>query len=62
MAELSDNEVAVLSLLVSKPLTYVPPRVSLMAEGLARRGLAVFDNGSWFVTAEGIHITQHTIH
>jgi Mn-dependent DtxR family transcriptional regulator len=62
MFELSDTEVAMLSLMMTHPLTFVPPRISPMAERLAQHGLAIYQDGTWFVTAEGIQITRHTIH
>lgn len=62
MSELSDNEAAVLQLIVAKPLTVYPPHVCAISESLARRGLAVFEHGAWFATAQGICLTHHTIH
>ena len=62
MFALNDNEMAMLELLVMKPLSDVPPYPDMLARRLRRQGLAVFANGTWYATARGISVTGRTLH
>ena len=62
MFELSENECAVLALLVDKPRALFPPHVASFAQMLAKRGLAIFDKGEWFVTALGLKASMCPVH
>lgn len=59
---LDNNEVAVLELLAIRPLSYVPPLPRRIAEQLARKGLAIFSDGQWYPTADGLTFTGRTLH
>ena len=62
MFALNDNEMAMLELLVMKPLYCVPPYPDMLARRLRRRGLAALRNGIWYVTSKGISLTGRTLH
>ena len=62
MFALNDNEMAMLELLAMKPLSDVPPYPDMLARRLRRQGLAVFANGTWYVTSKGISVTGRTLH
>ena len=62
MNNLSENEVAVLELLVMKPRDFFPPMARRVARGLVKRGLAMVDNGEWFVTAAGVKQAHLQLH
>ena len=61
MLALSDNEVAMLKLLVMNPLSFVPARPHIVAQSLSRRGLAKFKDGRWFATQLGLSLAR-TLH
>jgi hypothetical protein len=50
---MDSNEIALLELLATKPLSYFPPQPYMIARRLARRGLVAFKDGHWYPTAEG---------
>ena len=62
MFALNDNEMAMLELLVRKPLSRVPPYPAMLARRLRRQGLAAFANGTWYATSKGISLTGRTLH
>ena len=62
MFALTDNEMAMLELLVMKPLSCVPPYPDMLARRLRRRGLAALRNGIWYATCKGIGLTGRTLH
>ena len=59
---LDNNEIAVLELLAIKPLSYFPPLPRSIAEQLARKGLAIFSDGHWYPTADGLSHAGRTLH
>ena len=59
---LDNNEIAVLELLAIKPLSYFPPLPRGIAEQLARKGLAIFSDGQWYPTADGLSCAGRTVH
>ena len=59
---LDNNEVAILELLAMKPLDYFPPLPRTIAEQLARKGLAIYSEGQWYPTADGLSLTGRTLH
>ena len=59
---LDNNEAAILELLAIKPLSYFPPLPRSIVEQLARKGLAVFSDGQWYPTADGLSYTGRTLH
>lgn len=63
MKRLSDNELAVLELLVNTPRSYFPPMHLSYARSLLRRGLAVHgSDGQWYPTAAGVRQTARVLH
>lgn len=63
MFKLSDNERAMLELLVETPRSFFPPMHLSYARRLSRHGLAVrSDDGQWYVTAAGVRETERQIH
>ncbi len=62
MNELSDTELALLDMLVTKPRALLPPHICVYAEHLSQFGFAMFSEGQWFVTAKGLNLTHHSIH
>ena len=60
--ESEDVEVAVLELLAVNPSSYFPPLARGVAEELADKGLAIFSEGLWYPTAEGLSRTGRTLH
>jgi hypothetical protein len=60
--ESEDIEVAVLELLAVNPSSYFPPSARGVAEELADKGLAIFSEGLWYPTAEGLSRTGRTLH
>ena len=60
--ENDDTEVAVLELLALNPSSYFPPFASGVAEELADKGLAIFSEGLWYPTAEGLSRTGRILH
>jgi len=60
--ESEDIEVAVLELLAVNPSSYFPPLARGVAEVLADKGLAIFSEGLWYPTAEGLSRTGRTLH
>ena len=63
MMRLSDNELAVLELLVSTPRSYFPPMHLRYARSLLRQGLAVrSSDGQWYPTAAGVRETSRVLH
>jgi hypothetical protein len=57
-----DNEVAVLELLALNPSSYFPPSAGGVVEELADKGLAIFSEGLWYPTAEGLTQSGRTLH
>lgn len=62
MYALSNNELAVLELLAFKPLSFIPPTSTMIVLRLSDRGLAVFKDGHWYPTAQGLSETGRTLH
>ncbi len=63
MVRLTDNERAMLELLVETPRALIPPMHLAYAQGLSRHGLAVHaDDGQWYITAAGIRETHRQLH
>lgn len=62
MAHLNENDRAVLELLITKPRDFFPPLALRVARKLGRRGLAVFQQGAWYVTAAGLREARHRLH
>ena len=62
MFALNDNEMAMLELLVVKPLSHVPPHPDMLARRLRRQGLAALRNGIWYPTRKGIGLTGGSLH
>ena len=62
MANLNENDLAVLELLIMKPRDYFPPLALRAARKLLKRGLAICDHGEWFVTAAGLKLTNQALH
>lgn len=63
MVRLTDNERAMLELLVETPRALIPPMHLAYAHSLSERGLAVCANdGQWYVTAAGIRETRRRLH
>jgi hypothetical protein len=60
--ESDDIEVAVLELLAQNPSSYFSPLASGVPEELADKGLAIFSEGLWYPTAEGLSRTGRTLH
>ena len=62
MFALNDNEMAMLELLVMKPLSRVPPYPDMLARRLRRQGLTALRNGIWYPTRKGIGLTGRALH
>lgn len=63
MSRLTDNELAMLELLIHKPRAVLPPMHIAYVRSLSRRGLAVrSSDGRWYVTAAGVRQTNRTLH
>jgi hypothetical protein len=60
--ENDDTEVAVLELLAANPSSYFPPFANGVAEELADKGLAIFSEGLWYPTAQGLTRSGRTLH
>ena len=58
----SDDEAAVLELLAQNPCSYFSPLASGVAAELAEKGLAIFSDGLWYPTAEGLCRSGRTLH
>jgi hypothetical protein len=59
---LDNDEAAILELLAIRPLSYFPPLPRSIAEQLALKGLAIFSDGQWYLTADGLTYTGRTLH
>ena len=62
MVQLSDNDYAMLELLVTKPIGVLPPFHSWIAEQLCEKGLLRNDGLRWHPTATGLRILGCTLH
>jgi hypothetical protein len=62
MHELDNDEMAILALLVVRPLSYFPPQPYVIARRLARRGLVAFSEGQWHPTAQGLDLARRSLH
>lgn len=63
MVRLTDNERAMLELLVETPRSLIPPMHLSYARRLSRQGLAIHgDDGQWYITAAGIRETNRQLH
>jgi hypothetical protein len=62
MANLNDNDLAVLELLLMKPRDYFPPLALRVARKLKKYGLAVCEHGEWYVTAKGVRQARMQLH
>ena len=62
IANLNENDRAVLELLVMKPRDYFPPLVLKVARKLSKHGLAICTKGAWYVTAAGLREAHHQLH
>lgn len=63
MMRLSDNELAVLELLVDTPRSYFPPMHLGYVRNLLRHGFAVHaSDGQWYPTAAGVRQTARKLH
>lgn len=62
MEALNDTEIAVLELLVAKPMTSFSPLAASAAARLSQLGFAVCQDGQWFVTARGVELTHRYVH
>ena len=60
--ESEDIEGAVLELLAVNPSSYFPRLASGVVEELADKGLAIFSEGLWYPTAEGLSRTGRALH
>ena len=63
MVRLTDNERAMLELLVETPRALIPPMHSNYARRLSKHGLAIHaDDGQWYITAAGVRETDRQLH
>ncbi|MCB1526853.1 MAG: hypothetical protein KDJ45_04025 [Hyphomicrobiaceae bacterium] len=63
MLRLTDNERAMLELLVETPRSYFPPMHQTYARSLSQQGLAVHaKDGHWYITAAGVRETARQLH
>ncbi|MCB1505591.1 MAG: hypothetical protein KDJ47_11500 [Hyphomicrobiaceae bacterium] len=63
MYRLTDNELAMLELLIDTPRSCIPPMHLNYAKSLSRRGLATYSpDGRWYVTAAGVRETNRCLH
>lgn len=62
MTNLNENDLAVLELLVMAPRDFFPPQAMRVVRKLLKRGLAVCDQGEWYVTRAGLRLVHHTLH
>lgn len=63
MYHLTDNELAMLELLIDTPRSVIPPMHLDYARSLSQRGLAVCsDDGRWYVTGAGVRETNRPLH
>jgi hypothetical protein len=62
MDRLDSNEFAVLELLAMTSFSFFPPLPRLIARRLVRKGLATFQEGRWYPTAEGLSLAGRTLH
>ena len=60
--ENDDFEVAVLELLAQNPSSYFSPLASSVVKELADSGLAIFSEGLWYPTAQGLTRSGRTLH
>ena len=58
MCELDCNEEAILALLALRPISCIPPQPCEIAHRLERRGLVMFSQGHWCLTAQGLDLAQ----
>jgi hypothetical protein len=62
MHELRNDEYAILELVAMKPISYLPPAHTVIADRLSRLGLIRQDSNQWHPTAQGLALTGRTIH
>lgn len=63
MVHLTDNERAMLELLVETPRALIPPMHLAYARRLSKHGLAIrADDGQWYITAAGIRQADRQLH
>lgn len=62
MANLNENDLAILELLVMAPRGFFPPLAMRAVRKLSKRGLAVCDKGEWYVTAAGLRLADQKLH
>jgi hypothetical protein len=55
-------EVDVLELLAQNPSSYFSPLASSVVKELADNGLAIFSEGMWYPTAQGLTRSGRTLH
>ncbi|MCB1520182.1 MAG: hypothetical protein KDJ37_06355 [Hyphomicrobiaceae bacterium] len=61
-AHISENELAVLELLLRNPIGFFPPLIVQFVMRLESKGLAIFRDDSWHVTRRGIAAAGRTLH
>jgi len=62
LAVLTDNERALLELIVAGPRSFLPPLVRPFIVTLARHGLATNRDGVWYATRRGIEQSGRSVH
>jgi hypothetical protein len=60
MDRLDSNEFA--ELLAMTSFSFLPPLPHLIVRRLVRKGLATFQEGRWYLIAEGLSLAGRTLH
>ena len=62
MSELNRHEYALLELLATQPLSYIPPLYISTIDQLSKRGLTVQEGAQWFPTATALRVVGRILH
>ena len=62
MVQLNENDYAMLELLAMKPISFLPPFHSWIAEQLSEKGVLRNDGRHWHPTAIGLRLLGCTVH